>query len=813
MTMNKLIIMLLATGLAALAAAAPGATPEAGSEGMLHAIAEDGAALGPCPLKHSDVKVDISRFVARVTVTQEFGNPFPEPIEAIYTFPLSEKGAVDAMTMLVGDRTIKGVIKRREEARQIYEDARRAGKVASLLDQERPNIFTQSVANILPGNEIRITISYVEYLEYKDGQYTFSFPMVVGPRYIPGGGSAPRPMERGTGTPQVPDAERITPPVTPEGTRAGHDISLEVRLDTGGEVGEITSELHPIEITPAEEGASTRIVRLKKAREIPNRDFVLHYAVSGAQIEDAVLTHTGAKGGFFTLVIQPPKRVAADVVTPKEMVFVIDCSGSMSGFPIETAKSAMRQCIEGMNPGDTFNLVSFAGGTGYCFERPVPNTPDNRRAALAYLSGLQGGGGTEMMKAINACLGGPKDPERLRVVCFMTDGFIGNDMEILGTVKKNRGTARVFAFGIGNSVNRFLIENMGREGRGEAEVITLESDGNEAAKRFHERIQHPVLTDITVDFGDLPVADVYPAPETMPDLFASQPIIIKGRYTGSAEGTVLVRGQTANGPFERVVPVTLPAEATGHDVLAPLWARTRIDALLSEDWLGAQQGAPNPGLKEAITELGLDYRLMTQYTSFVAVEEKVVNEGGQVKTIDVPVEMPDGVSYDGVFGETQERLSALGYIESKGVPAGANLGLARKMNAADASMPQSLPSPPPSLTVVAPDGPPAPEEAAKEPVRLAETVKTKLDKALWEVAANPPSGTALVGGVQVTGGQVDVVIFLSDDSDENMDALKRAGVVVTAHARSGMKVLARLRATDLAAIAALDFVSRIEARK
>ncbi|MCC6153636.1 MAG: VWA domain-containing protein, partial [Candidatus Hydrogenedentes bacterium] len=444
---------------------------------------KDGRPEGQCPLEHTDVRAEVSGFVARVTLTQRFGNPYSEPIEAVYTFPMSDRAAVDTMLMKVGNRVIRGNIKEREEAQKIYQQARDAGKTASLLDQERPNIFTQSVANILPGENIEITVSYVEYLKYEEGEYEFSFPMVVGPRYIPGNTDTarPAPVDGGLGkkagpesTDQVPDAGRVNAPITPEGTRAGHDISLSVKVDAGLPLQEIHSELHEVDV---QTNGSVATVSLKNNKEIPNRDFILKYKVAGQNIGDAVLSHAGAKGGFFSVVLHPPARVTAQQATPKEMIFVIDCSGSMSGFPIETAKATMKRCIEGMNPNDTFNLVTFAGGLGYCFDKVVPNTPQNIKKALEYLSNLEGGGGTEMMPAINAALGGPHDPERLRVVCMMTDAYIGNDFQILDAIQKNAKDTRVFSFGIGNSVNRFLIDGMARAGRGEAEVVSLESDG------------------------------------------------------------------------------------------------------------------------------------------------------------------------------------------------------------------------------------------------------------------------------------------------------------------------------------------------
>lgn len=637
-------------GLASLTevvAAAPGKI----TQGALQILSKDGPSNGQCPLKHTDVKTEISGQLARTTVTQEFQNPYNDKIEAVYVFPLPVSAAVDDMTMIVGDRTVKGKIKRPEEARAIYEAAREAGQIASLLDQERPNIFTQSVANITPGAVVKVTISYVETLKYEDGAYEFVFPMVVGPRYIPGQPVAQPNPNTAPDTSQVPDASRITPPITPENTRAGHDISIEVKLDAGVPIDSINAKTHEVEEQRV--NAHAAIVRLKDQNTIPNKDFVLRFEVAGKKIADAVMTHRGQQGGFFTLMLQPPERVTVADVSPKEIVFVLDTSGSMDGFPIEKAKEAMKLAIDGMNPQDTFNLVTFAGDTHVLFPQPVPATRENLNRAQDFLASRSGGGGTEMMKAIKTALAPSDAQDHVRIVCFMTDGYVGNDMEIVGEIQKHPN-ARVFAFGIGSSVNRFLLDKMAEEGRGEVEYVSLDDDGSAAAKRFHERVRNPLLTDIRVEWGGLPVADVYP--QRIPDLFSAKPLVLTGRYTNSARGTVRLIGRVGAQTFTRDISVELPESEAEHDVLATLWARTRIDDLMRQDYSGIQNGSPKDDVKEAITQLGLEYRLMTQFTSFVAVEEMIVTEGGQPRRVDVPVELPEGVSREGVEGKSFEKL-------------------------------------------------------------------------------------------------------------------------------------------------------------
>ena len=337
------------------------------TQGQLQVVDPNGKPKAVCPLKHTSARVGISGFLSRVVVTQEFENPFDEKIEAVYTFPLPQNAAVDDMTMIVGDRTVRGKILRREEAEAVYEAAKTNGQTASLLNQERPNIFTQSVANILPGEQIKITISYVETLKYEDGAYEFVFPMVVGPRYVPGSAAgAPVSAQlsnKGNGfapnTDRVPDGSRITPQPVPEGMRVGHDISLDVTLDAGVPIDALSSKTHEVSVERPDDHRAR--VTLKDQAAIPNKDFILRYDVAGKKIEDALLLHTSDKGGYFTLILQPPLRVTAEDVTPKELVFVLDTSGSMSGFPIEKAKETMKLALDNLYPSDTFNLITFSG--------------------------------------------------------------------------------------------------------------------------------------------------------------------------------------------------------------------------------------------------------------------------------------------------------------------------------------------------------------------------------------------------------------------------------------------------------------------
>lgn len=654
--MRKLLILLV------VLVCAIGGFAQDATEGSLYASSR-GKELGACPLKTTSVKADISGFLARVTVKQEFENGFSQPIEAVYVFPLSQKGAVDQMTMTVGTRVIRGKIMRREEARQTYETAKSEGKTAALLDQERANIFTQSVANIMPGESVVVEISYVETLKYEDGAYEFVFPMVVGPRYIPG---------------SVKDAALIKPPVAL--MRAGHDISVEVNLNAGVPVEEIRSTSHEIvqtNVTP-----SNAKVTLRNEKVIPNKDFVLRYDVTGKRIEDAVLAHRDSRGGFFTLILQPPDKIATEDRTPKEIVFVLDTSGSMSGFPIEKAKEAMKLSLDGLYPEDTFNLITFAGDTHVLFDEPVPATQANLEKAQAFLATREGGGGTEMMKAIKAALDPSDSQSHLRIACFMTDAFVGNDDEIVAEIQKHP-KARVFAFGIGSSVNRSLLDRMVEAGRGEVDYVALEDDGSKAAKKFYGRVRTPLLTDLSIDWNGMPVADIYPARLT--DLFAAKPVIVHGRYTKGAAGTIKLRGLLAGQPYEREIAVNLPDVQPANDVLATLWARTRIDDITA-DRLKATNAAKGAELDKQIQNIGLEFRLMTSLTSFVAVEDRIVNRDGHPVTVQVPVERPAGTIEKENFIENYWRArSGSGSGSGSGGGGGGSCGNCSTVNAAQVS--------------------------------------------------------------------------------------------------------------------------------
>ncbi|MDP3509710.1 MAG: VIT and VWA domain-containing protein [Candidatus Melainabacteria bacterium] len=629
------------------------ANEQAGS-GTLVAMASGGQSLGSCPLKHTDVQTEISGYIARVTVKQVFQNPFKDKIEAVYTFPLSENGAVDEMQMKVGTRVIKGSIKKREEARQIYDQARAHGYVASLLDQERTNIFTQSVANIEPGKEIEITIKYIETLPYEAGKFSFTFPTVVGPRFIPG-----EPVGKAGGgwandTNQVPDASKITPNVVAEGQRAGHDISINVHLNAGMPVSQISSKLHEVHVRNT--GSGQADISLTDKATIPNKDFVLSWNVAEDNLKSGYVTYRDPSAkdgaGYFTVMLIPPKRITPEKVAPKEMVFVIDCSGSQSGAPLNKAKETMRYILDHMNANDTFQIIAFNNTQSQFADKPQPVSAEMKAKARNFIDALQANGGTWMAPAVEKACAIPADGNRLRIVTFMTDGYVGNDYQVMGMIKKLRGKSRWFSFGTGNSVNRTLIDGMAKEGGGEAEYVLLNSSAEEVGKKFYDRISTPVLTDVEVKVDGVTAKEVYP--KEVSDVWAEKPLYFKGKYIKGGPGTIVLKGFAAGKPYEQKLNVRFPESDTKNRGVASMWARAKVDRLMSEDWFGAQSGQANKEIKDEITTVALDHHILTQYTSFVAVDESRVTKGDPGKTVDVEVEMPDGVSREGVFGNKKD---------------------------------------------------------------------------------------------------------------------------------------------------------------
>ncbi len=589
----------------------------------------------PLPLKHTDVKGQVSGYIATVNVTQQFHNPYDEKIEAAYVFPLPQNAAINEFIMTIGERKIRGIIRERKEAERIYQQARRQGHVASLLTQERPNIFTQKVANIEPSKQIDVNIKYFNTLAYVDGWYEFVFPMVVGPRFNPCGstdgvGAVARGRAGISG--QKTEVQYLK-----RGERSGHDISLAVDIDAGVKIEKLVCKSHVI--TNGTASSHKRTVKLSSLDSIPNKDFVLRYKVAGRKVKSALVTHRDKRGGFFTLMLYPPENLSYVKRAPMEMIFVLDCSGSMSGKPIAKARQAVTRALKKLQPGDTFQVIRFSNNASQLGPDPLPATPANIRKGLEYVDSLHGSGGTMMIEGIKAALGFEHDPRRFRLVSFMTDGYIGNEAEILAEVHNSLGASRIFSFGVGTSVNRYLLDRMAKLGKGAVAYIGLDDSTAEVVDKFYDRISHPALTDVEIDWGGMEVADVQPS--RIPDLFVGRPIIVTGRFQGDGSTTMRVNGKVGDLTQEMEIPVDLGNAADTHPGIACVWARKKIETLGNQAVY-----ANNPDLPGEIRQVALEYGLMSSYTAFIAVDSSRKTEGDHGITVSVPVPVPDGVRYD-----------------------------------------------------------------------------------------------------------------------------------------------------------------------
>ena len=588
----------------------------------------------PLPLRHTAVDASIAGHIGTVNVKQEFANPFDTKIEAVYLFPLPERAAVTEFLMVIGERTIRGVLREKEEAEAIYREARAQGYRASLLLQRRPNIFEQKVANIEPGHAIDIDITYFHTLAYKDGWYSFVFPTVVGPRFNPPGRADPIPaMPRG-GNSKAAGATGVEYLEPTE--RSGHDLAITVRVDAGVAIEDLKST-H--EIVVERGGAKFATVRLADRTTIPNRDFVLDFRVAGETVKSNLMTYRDPETGegFFSLMMIPPIDTGVLARRPMEMVFVIDSSGSMSGRPLAQAKEAVATALGRLGPKDTFQIIRFSDSASQFGAAPVPATGPNLAAARRYLANLSGAGSTHMIEGIKSALDFPHSPTHFRFVSFLTDGYIGNEGEILAEVHRRLGAARIFSFGVGSSVNRYLLERMAKEGRGVTAYLGLNDSAEKVMGAFFDRVSHAALTGVEIDWGGMTVSDTYPS--RPPDLFVGRPLVVSGRFEGERH-TVTVSG-TVDGARR-----SLAIDATNQEgglSIAKVWARSKIADLSDRQ---ATAGDPHGKLGNIIRRVALRHQLVSNYTSFVAVDSSETTGGKYGVTVHQAVPVPDGVRYD-----------------------------------------------------------------------------------------------------------------------------------------------------------------------
>ncbi len=642
-------------------------------------------------LENTEVNAQVSGNLARVEVTQTFKNPFEVPLDAVYTFPLPDQSAVDDLEITLGDRTIKGLIKKREEAQEIFEQARQEGRTASLLEQERANIFTQSLTNIRPGETIKVTLRYTESLKFEGGDYEFVFPMVVGPRYIPG-----RPIDGEGNTATVPDADRINAPVLRPGMRSGHDIQVKVVVENWDGIGPIKKVRSPSHDLDIQSQRGSTVIELDKNDTIPNKDLILRYQVSGKDTQATVFTHGDNRGGHFGMYLVPAVEYRERAIVPRDIVFLMDTSGSQSGAPLAQSKALMRRLLQNLHPGDTFTVLDFANTTTRLSASPLKNNRANRQKALAYVDALEANGGTNLQAGIDAVMTFPAQEEgRLRTIVLLTDGYIGNDREIIGEVRDRLQPGnRLFSFGVGSSTNRFLLDRLAEVGRGASQVVRQDEKLDDAVERFFKQLADPVLTNVKVRWeGAGPAPEIYPG--AAPDLFAAQPLVIFGRKKDRQPGTLVVTGTQAGGKrYEERFNLDFDPNGTG--AIAQLWARSRIKDLMNQLY-----GNEVKSLVDQVTDTALAYRLLSQYTAFVAVSQEVrVDPDGTRRSVEVPVELPEGVSYEGIFGQEVNRApgSPLGAAPSRRRAAGTRGGVRRGGINRPSPLVQPLAIPPGDMT-------------------------------------------------------------------------------------------------------------------
>jgi len=616
------------------------------SEGALLYRSPSSGRYESVPLVHTDVALDMRGLVAAATVTQQYVNSSAEPIEAVYVFPLPHDAAVYDLEIRIGNRLIRSVIREREEAKRVYESAKSEGKRAALVEEERPNIFTASVANLMPGDHVDVRLRYVQPLLWEGGRVRLVFPMVVGPRYIPG---TPAVSHNGTGwapdTDAVPDASRITPIVQHPESRPAHDISLVVDLDSGLEGASIKSISHEITVRRLSDGRQR--IELAHGAMLPNKDFVLEVQQPESTQPTAALFLSPASDSgetHFLLAAYPPSVQLAKRM-PVEMLYMIDVSGSMAGTSIQQAREALLQALDRLGSNDRFGILAFSSGYHEFASEPLTATAENVAAARRFVQHLEAGGGTEMLPALLHLMRKPEIPGYLRHIVLLTDGDLGNEEEIFAALRPCLGGARLYTVAIGSAPNFFLATKMAQFGRGTFTHIADISEIREQMGRLLESLENPVLTDVKLSFEGVEVAELYP--ERPPDLFLRQPLLIFGRISHGHKGKLRITAHSGSDPYETSIAFDV-SKAFFHPGITTLWARQRVEELM-DHWRRSDEDA-RAEVRTTLVAHAIRYRLVTRFTSLVAVEEIVANPSGQSSTVPVPTQLPAGWQLDKVFG-------------------------------------------------------------------------------------------------------------------------------------------------------------------
>lgn len=648
--------------------------------GQMVATTLDGRKLA-LPMVKSDYKVDIRGDLATVTVEQRFANPGEVPLDATYQFPMSEDAAVYEMLMRVGDDRIRADIQKKEDAKKTFEKAKSEGKSAALLEQHRPNLFTQQVANLMPNMPVDVTLRYVEALDKIDGRYQVVVPLVVGSRFKPADMSknflvesddqANKTDARANNLPTAPPVSELDIPETIDPER----VSLEVRIDGGVPIQSVQSTTHTLEVS--ELNPRNWQVGLAEGRTIANKHFVLGYSLEGEETDAGVLSYWDEEfnEGYFSVLVEPPAQLADADIVKREMVFVLDCSGSMSGQPMHASKTYMRFALKDLRPTDHFRIIRFSDSATEYSREPLLATDANIEEAIAYINDLNGYGGTRMTSGINQALEVPVPDDTVRLVTFLTDGYIGNEYEILRLVGDKLGSARLFALGVGRGVNRFLLDEMSKMGRGFTKYLDPTKDVEAQAHELAERLHTPVLTDISIDWGKLGPREM--TPEKVPDLFAGQAVRVMGRFRQPGTYTIEVRGKSGTGDVTIPLEVELADEPSGGKAVELVWARRTIEEYmhtLTTPKRLRRTELTDTQIKEIVTNMGLDYSLVTQWTSFVAVSEKVVNSNpAEAADGQVPEAQVDGVGRR-AYGRRASSTPQFGAATAHGTPEPTTVG-------------------------------------------------------------------------------------------------------------------------------------------
>ena len=632
---------------AAAADAGAGAVP---GQGTLMLKGSGGESDAAAPLLFTHVDVSVSGMTARTTVTQRFANPTSDWREGVYVFPLPEKAAVDHLDMRIGERRIEGQIRERGEARAAYDQAKSEGRKATLVEQERPNVFTTSVAHIGPGEEITVSLEYQETLRYDAGAFRLRFPMVVAPRYIPGATAVDG--EGGTGwgvnTDQVEDAERVTPPVArPEGGFV-NPVTIHVDLHPGFALSKIDSPYHPIDVS---ESAGHRYsVTLSNGAVPANRDFELVWVpdIAAAPAAAVFAEHKDGKAYALAMIVPPAPTAGVDLPrSPREAVFIIDTSGSMEGTSIKQAKDALQMALDRLAPGDRFNVVEFNSVTRALFGAPMPADAMTLAKARTFVGALRARGGTEMKPALEAALTRDTAPGFVRQVIFLTDGAVGNESELVQLIRERLGDRRLFTIGIGSAPNSYFLTKAAQYGRG---TFTFIGDVREVADKMgalFTKLESPVLTDIAVTWPGK--AEVWPREPG--DLYAGEPIVVVAQ-TDALAGDVTITGRRGGAPWRASVPLSATAAEPGIGVL---WARAQIEALTDS----LKGGESEADVRKGIVEIALAHHLVSKYTSLVAIDVTPTAPAGTIAVRSaLPTNLPEGASYDAIFGGAQTATPA-----------------------------------------------------------------------------------------------------------------------------------------------------------